>query len=74
MRTPAFSVAVITVPVSDVERWLRFYVDPAGFTLDADSRPRTARSGSCSSFTDAPGGSFRNIFFVATYLRPRGGA
>ena len=46
MRTPAFSVEVITVPVSDVERWLRFYVDQVGFTLDVDPRPR---GGACSN-------------------------
>src|SRR6201993_4545446 len=34
-----FSVEVITLPVSDVERALRFYVDQAGFTLDVDYAP-----------------------------------
>ena len=34
-RTAAvkFSVEVITLPVSDVDRALRFYVDRVGFTL-----------------------------------------
>jgi predicted enzyme related to lactoylglutathione lyase len=30
------SVEVITLPVSDVERALRFYLDQVGFTLDVD--------------------------------------
>ena len=33
------SVEVITLPVSDVERALRFYVDQVGFTLDVDYSP-----------------------------------
>jgi hypothetical protein len=37
--TPTFSVEVITLPVSDVERSLRFYVDRVGFTLDVDYSP-----------------------------------
>ena len=36
MRTPTVSVEVITLPVSDVERVLRFYVDQVGFMLDLD--------------------------------------
>ena len=39
MRTPTFSLEVITLPVSDVERALRFYVDQVGFTLDVDYSP-----------------------------------
>jgi predicted enzyme related to lactoylglutathione lyase len=39
VRTSTFSVQVITLPVSDVERALRFYVDQVGFTLDVDNRP-----------------------------------
>ena len=42
MRTPTFSVEVITLPVSDVERALRFYVDRLGFTLDVDYSPNDA--------------------------------
>jgi catechol 2,3-dioxygenase-like lactoylglutathione lyase family enzyme len=38
VRTPTFSVEVITLPVSDVERALRFYVDQVGFTLDDAER------------------------------------
>ena len=36
VRTPTFSVEVVTLPVSNVERALRFYVDQVGFTLDVD--------------------------------------
>ena len=39
MSTPTFSVEVITLPVSDVDRALRFYVDQVGFTLDVDYKP-----------------------------------
>ena len=37
-----FSVEVITLPVSDVDRALRFYADRAGFTLDIDYAPNDA--------------------------------
>jgi catechol 2,3-dioxygenase-like lactoylglutathione lyase family enzyme len=37
-----FSVEVITLPVSDVDRALRFYVDQVGFTLDVDYSPNDA--------------------------------
>ena len=40
--TPAFLVEVITVPVSDVERALRFYADHVGFALDVDYAPTDA--------------------------------
>jgi catechol 2,3-dioxygenase-like lactoylglutathione lyase family enzyme len=33
------SLEVITLPVSDFERALRFYVDQVGFTLDVDYSP-----------------------------------
>ena len=36
MSTPTFSVGVITLPVRDVDRAPRFYVDQVGFTLDVD--------------------------------------
>jgi hypothetical protein len=36
------SLEVITLPVSDVERALRFYVDHVGFTLDVDYSPNDA--------------------------------
>ena len=42
MKAPTFSVEVITLPVSDVERAKRFYVDQVGFTLDVDYSPNDA--------------------------------
>jgi len=81
MRTPTFSIEVITLPVSDVERALRFYVDQAGFVLDVDYKPNdafrvvqlTPPGSSCSiqigrGLTDAPVGSFRNVYLVVTDL------
>jgi len=72
---------VITLPVSDVERALRFYVDQVGFALDVDYSPNdnfrvvqlTPPGSSCSvqigkGLTDAPTGSLRNIFLVVTDL------
>jgi catechol 2,3-dioxygenase-like lactoylglutathione lyase family enzyme len=69
VKTPTFSVEVITLPVSDVERALRFYIDQVGFTLDVDYSPGS----SCSiqignGFTDAPVGSLRNDYLVVTDL------
>ena len=74
MGTPTFSVEVITLPVSNIERALRFYVDQVGFTLDVDYSPNdtfrvvqlTPPGSSCSiqigkGFTDAPVGSLRNV-------------
>src|SRR5262244_4125335 len=76
-----FSVEVITVPVSDVERSLRFYVDQLGFTLDVDYSPNdafrvvqlTPLGSSCSiqigkGITDAPIGSLRNCYLVVSDL------
>src|SRR5262245_54580830 len=81
MKTPTFSVEVITLPVSDVERALRFYVDRIGFTLDVDYAPNdafrvvqlTPPGSSCSiqigrGLTDAPVGSLRHIYLVLTDL------
>jgi catechol 2,3-dioxygenase-like lactoylglutathione lyase family enzyme len=72
---------VITLPVSDVERALRFYVDQVGFTLDVDYSPNdafrvvqlTPPGSSCSiqignGLTDAPVGSLRNVYLVVTDL------
>src|SRR5215470_6330681 len=79
--TPTFSVEVITLPVSDVDRALRFYVDQVGFTLDVDYSPNdtfrvvqlTPPGSNCSiqigkGRTDAPVGSLRNIYLVVTDL------
>jgi catechol 2,3-dioxygenase-like lactoylglutathione lyase family enzyme len=76
-----FSVEVITLPVRDVERTLRFYVDQVGFTLDVDYSPNdafrvvqlTPLGSSCSiqigkGLTDAPVGSVRNLYLVVTNL------
>jgi len=81
VRTPTFSVEVITLPVSDVARALRFYVDQVGFTLDVDYAPNdgfrvvqlTPPGSSCSiqlgkGLTDAPVGSLRNVYLVVTDL------
>src|ERR1700749_3331242 len=79
--TLKFSVEVITLPVSDVDRALRFYVDQVGFTLDVDYAPNdafrvvqlTPPGSSCSiqigkGLTDAPAGSLRNVYLVVTNL------
>jgi len=79
VKPPTFSVEVITLPVSDVERALRFYVHQVGFTLDVDYSPNdvfrvvqlTPPGSSCSiqigrGLTDAPVGSVRNIYLVVT--------
>jgi predicted enzyme related to lactoylglutathione lyase len=79
MKTPTFSLEVIIVPVSDVDRALRFYVDQVGFTLDIDYSPNdrfrvvqlTPPGSSCSihmgnGLTDAPVGSLRNVYLVVT--------
>jgi predicted enzyme related to lactoylglutathione lyase len=76
-----FSVEVITLPVSDVDCALRFYVDQVGFTLDVDYAPNdafrvvqlTPLGSSCSiqigrRLTDAPVGSLRNVYLVVTDL------
>ena len=81
MTIPTLSVEVITLPVSDVERALRFYVDHVGFTLDVDYSPNdsfrivpfTPPGSRCSvqigkGLTDAPAGSLRNVFLVVTDL------
>ena len=81
MRTSTLSIEVITVPVSDVERALRFYVDQVGFTLDVDYSPNdgfrvvqlTPPGSSCSiqigtGLTDTPIGSLRNVYLVVTDL------
>lgn len=81
MGTPTFSVEVITLPVSNIERALRFYVDRVGFTLDVDDSPNgafrvvqlTPPGSSCSiqigyGLTDAPVGSLRDVYLVVTDL------
>jgi len=79
MRIAKLSIEVIMVPVSDVERALRFYADQVGFALDVDYSPNgafrvvqlTPPGSGCSiqigkGLTDAPPGSLRNTFLVVT--------
>jgi catechol 2,3-dioxygenase-like lactoylglutathione lyase family enzyme len=74
-----YAVEVITLPVSDVDRATRFYVERAGFALDVDYHPSgrfrvvqlTPPGSSCSvqfgvGITDAPPGSARNTYLVVT--------
>ena len=81
MSTPKFSVEVITLSVSDVDRALRFYVDQVGFNLDVDYAPNerfrvvqlTPPGSSCSiqignGVTNAPVGSLGNVYLVVTDL------
>jgi catechol 2,3-dioxygenase-like lactoylglutathione lyase family enzyme len=76
-----FSVEVITLPVSDIDRALRFYVDRVGFALDVDYAPNdalrvvqlTPPGSACSiefgtGLTNAARGSVRNIYLVVTDL------
>jgi catechol 2,3-dioxygenase-like lactoylglutathione lyase family enzyme len=68
---------VITLPVGDVDRALRFYVDLLGFKLDVDYAPTeafrvaqlTPPGANCSiqlgkGVTDAPAGSVRNTYLL----------
>lgn len=79
MKTTRSFIEVIPLPVSDVDRAVRFYVDQVGFTLDVDYSPKdtlrvvqlTPPGSSCSiqvgrGLTDAPPGSVRNIYLVVT--------
>src|SRR5262250_2872656 len=81
MKVSSFSVEVITLPVSDVEEAVRFYVDQVGFKLDVDYSPNesfrvvqlTPPGSGCSvqigkGLTDAPAGSLRNVFLIVTDL------
>jgi catechol 2,3-dioxygenase-like lactoylglutathione lyase family enzyme len=81
MTALTLSVEVITIPVSDVDRALRFYKDQLGFQLDVDYSPNdafrvvqlTPPGSACSiqigkGLTDAPVGSRRNVYLVVTDL------
>ena len=81
MTALTFSAEVITIPVSDVDRALRFYKDQLGFHLDVDYSPNdtfrvvqlTPPGSACSiqigkGLTDAPVGSLRNVYLVVTDL------
>jgi predicted enzyme related to lactoylglutathione lyase len=67
------------LPVRNVDRALRFYVDQVGFTLEVDYAPNdairvvqlTPPGSSCSmqigtGLTEAPAGSVRNVYLVVT--------
>src|ERR1700749_370263 len=77
--TLKFSVEVITLPVRDVDRALRFYIDQVGFTLDVDYAPNdafrvvqlTPQGSACSiqigkGLTDAVAESVRTIYLLVT--------
>jgi catechol 2,3-dioxygenase-like lactoylglutathione lyase family enzyme len=81
MGTSNVSIEVIVLPVTDVDRALRFYVDQVGFLLDVDYSPSdafrvvqlTPPGSHCSiqigkGLTDAPAGSLRNVHLVVTDL------
>lgn len=81
MPASGFAVEVITLPVSDVDRALRFYVDQVGFALDVDYAPNdgfrvvqlTPPGSGCSiqfgkGLTDAPAGTVRNTYLVVADL------
>ena len=81
MTSLTFFVEVITLPVSDVDRALRFYRDQLDFRLDVDYSPNNAfrvvqltpPGSACSiqigkGLTDAPVGSLRNCYMVVTDL------
>lgn len=82
MTAPQFSLEVVVLPVTDVDRALRFYVDQVGFSLDVDYFPSAALrvvqltppGSACSvqignGLTDAPIGSVRNVHLVVVDLQ-----
>ena len=81
VRTPTFLIEVVVLPISDVERAVRFYVDRVGFILDVDYAPTdgfrvvqlTPPGSRCSiqigkGLTDARVGSLSNVYLVVTDL------
>lgn len=81
MALASLSIEVIVVPVTDVERSLRFYVDKVGFAMDVDYSPTstfrviqlTPPGSNCSiqignGITDAPAGSAQNLYLVVSNL------
>lgn len=81
MPPARLSIEVIVLPVTDVGRSLRFYVDRVGFALDVDYSPTstfrvvqlTPPGSNCSiqignGITEAPAGSVRNLFLVVSDL------
>jgi catechol 2,3-dioxygenase-like lactoylglutathione lyase family enzyme len=76
------AIEVVTVPVADVDRAVRFYVDRLGFTLDVDYAPRpsfrvvqlTPPGSGCSiqfgiGVTDGEPGSLRTTYLVVDDLQ-----
>ena len=76
------AVEVMTLPVTDVDRALKFYVNQVGFGLDVDYAPTkalrvvqlTPPGSSCSiqlgtGLTDALAGSVRNTYLIVTDLQ-----
>ena len=81
MTALTFSVEVITIPVSDVDRALLFYKDQLGFHLDVDYSPKdgfrvvqlTPPGSGCSiqigkGLTAARAGSVSNVYLVVPDL------
>ncbi|MGR4932261.1 VOC family protein [Bradyrhizobium sp. CAR08] len=77
-----FSLEVITLWVSDVDRALRFYAHQVGFTLDVDYSPNdvfrvaqlTPPGSNCSiqigrGLIDSPTGPLRNVYLVVADLQ-----
>ncbi|MBB4686844.1 VOC family protein [Amycolatopsis jiangsuensis] len=73
----AYRIEVLTLPVADADRALRFYTEQAGFTLDVDYRPdpgfrvvQVTPPGSAASvqfgvgLTDAEPGTSRATYLV----------
>jgi catechol 2,3-dioxygenase-like lactoylglutathione lyase family enzyme len=76
-----FSIEVITLPVTDVDRALHFYVEQVGFTLDVDYAPNdafrvvqlTPPGSGCSiqiskGLIDGLAASLSNIYLLVTDL------
>ena len=74
-----FKLELVLIPVSDVDRAKKFYVDNCGFNLDVDHQPNeefrvvqmTPPGSACSltigiGITDAAPGSYRGTHLVVT--------
>ena len=74
-----FKLELVLIPVADVDRAKRFYVDTCGFTLDVDHQPNdafrvvqvTPPGSACSltfgiGITDAAPGAYRGTHLVVT--------
>jgi catechol 2,3-dioxygenase-like lactoylglutathione lyase family enzyme len=76
-----YQLEVVTVPVGDVDRALRFYTEQVGFALDVDYRPSddfrvvqlTPPGSACSvqlgvGLTDAAPGTAHHLYLVVSDL------